>query len=498
MAAAASASTISPWSPTTSLTDTDRPASAHLRAGAFNSESTGLVRWDQRFKKAVSVVDTYLVARWTRTQVEQFAPDEKSVKAALKLARPAPWSDTGSTDTLVWGKCQGSGKTPYQVSVDLTGPAAKCTCPSRKFPCKHGIALLMLWVDGDGAIAEASEAADFASDWADGRADRAAKKQAKTDAPAEPVDPVAAAKRLEKRVLLMTAGAAEFETWLTDLYRNGFAASRQQAYSFWEAPAARLLDSQLPGLAQRVRDIPARLHGDDWADVLLTETGRMYAAVRAWQRRDQLDEADLANLRVFLGWSVASDEVRAGDAVTDTWIVQGLHRTDDGRLKSQRTWLRGATSGQLAVLLDFAAGGAFLESGHVVGSAVSAPLSFYPGSGIRRALFADGPTATAADVPANLMTPLTITDAMSEVAAQIAINPFVDEHPVCLAANVTIIDDVPAVVDVDGSMLPLVADYEPWNLLARVGATAVPVFGEVTDGRFRPLTVELDGELVPV
>ena len=127
------------------------------------------------------------MARWTRAQVEKFAPDDKSVKAALKLARPGPWSDTGSTDTLVWGKCQGSGKTPYQVSVDLTGPAAKCTCPSRKFPCKHGVALLMLWVDGQGTIGESPQAADFANDWAQGRADRTSAKQARADAPAEHV-----------------------------------------------------------------------------------------------------------------------------------------------------------------------------------------------------------------------------------------------------------------------------------------------------------------------
>ena len=89
--------------------------------------------------------------------MEKLAPDDASIKAALKLARPGPWSETGSTDTLVWGKCQGSGKTPYQVSVDLTGPAVKCSCPSRKFPCKHGLALLLLWVEGDGAVAEAGQ-----------------------------------------------------------------------------------------------------------------------------------------------------------------------------------------------------------------------------------------------------------------------------------------------------------------------------------------------------
>jgi len=98
--------------------------------------------------------------------VAGLAPDASSLAAARKLARPGPWSDTGSTETLLWGKCQGSGKTPYQVSIDLTGPAFRCTCPSRKLPCKHGLALLLLWVEGSGSVEEAAEAAGFAREWA--------------------------------------------------------------------------------------------------------------------------------------------------------------------------------------------------------------------------------------------------------------------------------------------------------------------------------------------
>jgi len=44
----------------------------------------------------------------------------------------------------MWGESQASGSKPYQVSIVLGGPAFKCTCPSRKFPCKHGIGLMLL------------------------------------------------------------------------------------------------------------------------------------------------------------------------------------------------------------------------------------------------------------------------------------------------------------------------------------------------------------------
>ena len=71
------------------------------------------------------------MARWTEAQVVKLAPDDSSVSAARRLTNPAAWSDTGSTEILVWGKCQGSGKTPYQVCVELAGPAFRCSCPSR-------------------------------------------------------------------------------------------------------------------------------------------------------------------------------------------------------------------------------------------------------------------------------------------------------------------------------------------------------------------------------
>ena len=198
------------------------------------------------------------MARWTEKRVVGLAPDDSSVAAARKLMNPALWSETGSTDILVWGKCQGSGKTPYQVSVDLTGPAFRCSCPSRKFPCKHALALLLLWVRGDGDVADVGQAAGFAQEWADERAARSERSQTREAEADSPPDPAAQAKRLEERLALMTAGLEDFGRWLCDLVRAGTAAARQQPYGWWDATAARLVDAQLPGLAEQVRDMGSR------------------------------------------------------------------------------------------------------------------------------------------------------------------------------------------------------------------------------------------------
>ena len=77
----------------------------------------------------------------TMEQITALAPDAASVKAGRGLVNSAKWPTLGQSANALWGECQGSGSKPYQVSVDLGGPAFKCTCPSRKFPCKHGLGL---------------------------------------------------------------------------------------------------------------------------------------------------------------------------------------------------------------------------------------------------------------------------------------------------------------------------------------------------------------------
>ncbi|MDP9417748.1 MAG: SWIM zinc finger family protein, partial [Actinomycetota bacterium] len=112
-----------------------------------------------------------MVDPWSTAQVLALAPDASSAAAGRKLAGPTPWSGTGASDepAVVWGACKGSGKTPYQTVVDLTGPAYKCTCPSRKFPCKHALGLLLLWSGGQIGGGEPPE---WAASWAAGRAQR--------------------------------------------------------------------------------------------------------------------------------------------------------------------------------------------------------------------------------------------------------------------------------------------------------------------------------------
>src|SRR3954468_8235398 len=92
--------------------------------------------------------------QWTPEQVLALAPDASSAKSGKDLSTPRKWLTLGVNDTCAWGSIQGSGKNPYQTSIDFTGPAFKCTCPSRKFPCKHGLGLFLILAQQPGAVTE--------------------------------------------------------------------------------------------------------------------------------------------------------------------------------------------------------------------------------------------------------------------------------------------------------------------------------------------------------
>jgi len=79
-----------------------------------------------------------------RTAVEALAPDQSALTAAAGLLKAAKWPVRGRAGDIDWGECQGSGANPYRVAADMAGGGAKCTCPSRKFPCRHGLALMLM------------------------------------------------------------------------------------------------------------------------------------------------------------------------------------------------------------------------------------------------------------------------------------------------------------------------------------------------------------------
>jgi hypothetical protein len=444
-----------------------------------------------RLRMSVPPVRVSTVAeRWDRERVLALAPDAPSQRAGQSLASGRAWPATGASPGALWGECRGSAATPYRAAVDLSGPAYRCTCPSRKFPCKHVLALLLLWADGSVPDDDAGPPG-WAASWLAARAATAGRAQ-----PGEPKDPEAAARRAAQREAKVAAGLAELDRWLCDQARQGLAASQRAGYGHWDDIAARMIDAQAPGLAERLRALASVPHsGAGWEDRLLGEYALLHLLAVAYRRQAELPPPLRETVRSRIGFSLRQADVLAsGEPVRDHWQVLARRDLDQDRVRVRRTWLRGRKAGRYALVLSFAAVGQALDDSLPVGADADADLVFYPGAVPLRALvLARHGTAGSGASSGGPPPGGTVGGLLAGYAAALAADPWLDSWPAVL--DVTLARaPVPSVCDADGDALPLHPGAgDCWPLVALSGGGPVTVAGEWTPRGLWPLTAWDEG-----
>ncbi|MEC3952241.1 SWIM zinc finger family protein [Nocardia sp. CDC153] len=447
-----------------------------------------------------------MTTAWTADHIGSLAPDAASLTAARKLR--GKWSGTGIHDTALWGLCQGSGSRPYQTIVDLSGPAYKCTCPSRKFPCKHALSLLLSWSAGE--IVPAASIADFAADWLGGRAAKAAKAAEKSGPEAKPSRGGGAT--ADQRRARVGAGLIDLDTWLTDQVRTGLAQADRSPRAF-ETVAARMVDAQAPAIAATLRRLPLATTHSDWPRLLLREYARLHLLAMAHARLDELSPELRASVRTHIGYPTPAETVRAEPAVREHWLVLGVRTTVEDALYTRRVWLRGRASGRWALVVDHHYGSpAFPNDTPAPGFQVDASVHFYPSATPLRAMWGErhqipepfttipltsGDDSARSDAAAR---PGSIAAALAEQARAVGADPFLRSWPVLLA------DVVPVrgengwyVVESEGDALPIsIAEGEPWRLLGLSGGHPVTVLGEWTVDGLVPVAALAGGTMVDI
>jgi hypothetical protein len=429
----------------------------------------------------------------TAEQVMTLAPDASAATAGRKLATLSAWQHLGRSDAALWGECRGS--TLYRVRVDLADLTVACSCPSRKFPCKHGLGLLLIAANDLTNLPEAA-VPDWVTTWLEKRATRVEQRAARAETPPPPATSdqgARAPKRGDQRAKRVTAGMDTLDLWLSDLMRNGLASVATQPTTFWEQQAARMVDAQAPGIAARLRRMAGIPNATkDWPERLLRDLGRLALLMHAYRRLDALDPALREDVRAAIGWTLKQEEVAArGETVTDTWHVVGQSVRLEGRLRTRSTWLHGERSDRFALVLQFAVGGMPFEEMLPPGVAFTADAVFWPGAYPLRALLRHrrgGPAPVRTFYGSE-----TIADYLSAVADALARQPWLDRFPAALRQVIPLlIDGQWYVRDCADSALPL-AKGDHWLLLALSGGLPVDCFGEWDGEMLLPLGTLADG-----
>lgn len=372
------------------------------------------------------------------------APDAASLKAGRDLATPRKWISVGWDADVLWGLAMGSGKEPYQCRVSLVDLASKCSCPSRKFPCKHALGLMQLSVAQPAALTE-KERPVWVVEWVEARSVRHEKAEAKKEERATtPVDEKAAQKRRNQRDARIREGLELLLQSLLDMTREGLASGGPSDPRTWENLARRMVDAQAPGLAGQLRFVADTiLRGPDGETELAFEISRLFLLTKTALETD--DEAGLlkAEVAAQVGGRGARDGQKNQKLVTDDWFVAGRRLEERDRLLTSATWLLGQRSGKWARILRFAPVPQTIAEPWPIGARVETELEFFPGLYPQRAQFHnDGRAILARPESAH---EVDFQATLKRFADALAANPFLRQIPFLMplrpAKNSTLLAD---------------------------------------------------------
>lgn len=423
-------------------------------------------------------------------EIRSLAPDPASFVRGQKVASQARrMQGLGQGKGLIWGEFLGSAH--YATQFDLKVQGWKCTCPSRKQPCKHVLGLLILHALDPDRLPEAPVPEPVQA-WKARRDKAAAAKTQRAEqaqsAPAPVADVAGQSRRASAREARVSQGLAGLQRWMEDLAQQGLG--RLESGAEFELQARRLVDAQAPGLSSRIKKIGEGVgDGADWPARVAEDLGVAALLVHA---AGQALAPDLeARVRSHLGWRVKQAEVRAsGPRTQGDWLIAGQRLTEEERGMLRLTWLlRGQ---QVQMLMDFApsfSGGQF-EQALPIGWVMPATLALFPDG--HRALIAEqhGELRRQEQAPAGLPD----FEALLDLQAQ-----RLQEDP-WLARVAVVVEDLRILrhqgrfvaLDRHDQALPL-SDLPWWRVLSLSGGRPVNLFLNLQRGALHPRGLWAEG-----
>jgi hypothetical protein len=287
----------------------------------------------------------------THEFIEAAAPNAEAAKngRGLLLKKKFLALHRSPDETLWFGHCEGSGKTPYLCSADFAvpeKPVYRCTCPSRQFPCKHALGLLYALAEGNTfTTAEVPEELTAKREKV---AARVEKRKADADRPVK-VNTAA----LTKKIKAQLEGIDVLEKLTLDVVRLGIGNMNAKTAHELEAQARQLGNAYLPGAQNALRNYTTLFVSDEGEErsaagreaiysEALDQLCRLHALIRKGRTylQTRLGDPELkpdtdTGIAAWLGHAWQLRELKdAGLAEEDAELVQlAFHSYDDAARK---------------------------------------------------------------------------------------------------------------------------------------------------------------------
>ena len=401
----------------------------------------------------------------TQDQILQLAPDEASKKAGQQLANNAKWNAKFCHENALWGDCQGSGSKPYKTIIDLQNLAFKCSCPSRKFPCKHGLGLFLLFANQESVFTKANELEEYVAEWLD---KREAKAESKNKPKEEgPIDEKAQQKRIDAREKKIQSGIDELSVWLKDTVRNGIMQVPQNPYQFNQNITTRMIDAQAPGLASQLRKINTiHFYKDGWQLKLIKQLSSIHFLCEAYKNKSHFDDNWQKEMNNQIGWTISKEDVLLTEAIQDKWLVVSKTFHDEGNITTEKIYLLGYETNRFALLLNYYAGNQMPHHLYAEGNIIDAELCFYPGVNSKRAIIKkqNGIELSFKEIDGKS----DFESILDEISEHLSINPFSTTIPFVMSKVKIIFDNNQWFLKDQNNFIFVLSNSEDecWNILS--------------------------------
>jgi hypothetical protein len=441
------------------------------------------------------------LALLTLEKLQRLAPDPVSQERAKQCAAPFRWQLLEGTERVLWGEFK-TPATPFYTAVDLDGPGFKCSCPSRKFPCKHALGLALMIFSKPEAFRFGNTMPDEVEKWIAGRDKRkagllgknVAKQATTTELP--PVkkertwtwDLLVSSSRLDD----MKQGALELEIWLKDLLGRGLAGTEALDTDNWAFISKKMVDAKLGSIGRKMRILASQTNTDNWHEKVLREISLWHLAAGGLLNFEKLDTLTQLDILQYAGANVKKDLLAEEPGITDNWQIIGVSQTVEENLTARKTWLYGLTSEKFAMVLDFAFGSQPFEVVYKAGTSMEACVVFYPGHANVRGIVSQRESMLEDILPVKGFD--SIKDFHKYYSQLLSQNPWTGIILVAInRASPVEIEGKWYLSDKEGKALPLhVEGLAGWKLLSISAGQAFTLFGEWDGNQILPLAAWQD------
>jgi len=251
-----------------------------------------------------------LSAAW----VQSLAPDTFANAQKLAMSNAA-LSDLHIHQTILSGQCAGNGNKIYRLWVDFSNsamPLSKCSCPSRKKPCKHALALLLAYIYTPHHFTTSATPPEYFT-------------------PRKPSKKTALRTDNNKKMVQQLDGITQALTLLEAMAKQGLASIDGKSLSHYTAQIRLLGDFYIPGIQQSLLTMLDNLLIIDTEIMHVTlheNVSRLHAALCRCQRylQDRLQgkaRDTASDIESFIGTAWQLSELKTfGLTMTDAKLIQ--------------------------------------------------------------------------------------------------------------------------------------------------------------------------------